>query len=82
MIDGMWMRILLPTGVFAGGMFIGYVLLSDSAVWIDLVKAVGIALLFGAYQFWSVRREMRRDARAAEAPDPAPTPGGVPEDGR
>ena len=81
MIGGMWMRILLPTGAFAGLMFVGYVLFSDSAVWVDLVKAVGIALLFGAYQFWSVRREVRRAAQPAVPPGTAPTPGGVPEDG-
>jgi membrane protein CcdC involved in cytochrome C biogenesis len=53
-------RILLPTAVFTVGILVGYLLLSNDPPAVDLLKALGLGLLFGLYQLWSVRREARR----------------------
>jgi ABC-type xylose transport system permease subunit len=49
-------RVLVLTGAFAALVFVGYLLLSDSAVWVSLVKAVVVGSAFGLVQLWLVRR--------------------------
>ena len=53
-------RALVTTGVFGALVFVGYLLLSDSAVWVSLIKALVVAALFGLYQLWALRRRARR----------------------
>ena len=57
---GLMRRALLTTGVFGALVFVGYLVLSDSAVWVSLVKALLVAAVFGLVQLWLVRRQGRR----------------------
>ncbi len=56
MITGM-RRVLVPTGVFALLVFVGYLLLSGSSVVASLVKALVVGSIFGLVRWWMVRRE-------------------------
>ena len=58
---GLMRRALLTTGVFGALVFVGYLLLSDSAVWVSLIKALFVSALFGLYQLWALRRARRQE---------------------
>ena len=49
-------RVLVPTGVFALLVFVGYLLLSSSSVAGSLVKALVVAAVLGVGRLWMVRR--------------------------
>jgi hypothetical protein len=57
---GRMRRALVYTGVFALLLFVGFLLLSDSSPLVSLVKTLVVAVVFGLYQLWMVRRQARR----------------------
>ena len=53
-------RSFVMTAALALLVFVGYLLVSDSAVWVSLLKALLVAAVFGLVQLWLVRRQARR----------------------
>jgi hypothetical protein len=49
---------------------------SEHFGWVEIVFTAIIALGFGAWQLWSVNREIRRDREAKSAHDAAPRSAG------